>query len=185
MIGYLKGQVILAKANYLILEVNNVGYKVYSTNPFAFTKNAEMFIYEHTRENISDLYGFSKLKELEVFEKLLDVSGIGPKGALTICANLQPGELVNAIEQSDINVFKTVPGIGPKVASKIILELKNKIVGDELDGIFSSAANDAIEAMKALGYKQQEIAPLLKAMPKEIQATKDILSYLMKNAGKK
>lgn len=185
MIGYLKGNVILAKANYLILDVNGVGYKVYSKNPFEFKGLVEVFTYEHTRENISDLYGFGKIKELEIFERLLDVSGIGPKGALTVCANLRPDQLIKAIEDADIQAFRSVPGIGPKVASKIILELKNKITGDELSEFGSIESQDAIEAMKALGYKEQEISPLLKSMPEEITQTKEILSYLMKNAGKK
>lgn len=185
MIGYLKGNVVFAKANYVILDIRGVGYKIYSKNPYEFKGLTALFIYEHTRENISDLYGFVSTKELEIFERLLDVSGIGPKGALTVCANMRPEQLAKAIESADVQAFKSVPGIGPKVASKIILELKNKITGNELSDFGSIESQDAIEAMKALGYKEQEISPLLKSMPEEIKQTKDILSYLMKNAGKK
>lgn len=185
MIGYLKGKVVLAKANFAIIEVSGVGYKVYCKNPFELNSLAELFTYEHTRENVSDLYGFESVREMDIFERLLDVSGIGPKGALTICANLKPDQLQSAVENSDIQVFRSVPGIGPKVASKIIIELKNKISGNELSDLDSVKSQDAVEAMQALGYKPQEIIPLLKSMPEDVVETKNILSYLMKNAGKK
>ncbi|PIT97431.1 Holliday junction branch migration protein RuvA [Candidatus Berkelbacteria bacterium CG10_big_fil_rev_8_21_14_0_10_41_12] len=184
MIAYLKGKIILRRANFLIVEVGSVGYKVFTKNPFEIKDNIGLYIHHYLRENISSLYGFASATELDTFEKLLCVSGVGPKAALSIIASLSPEEIAEAVDGSNMMAFKAIAGIGAKVAAKIVVELKGKISLSDLDFDSISKDKEAVEALQALGYKQKEILPYLKNIPSNLNETKDIIRYLLKNVGK-
>jgi len=169
MIGHLTGKIIHGELKFVILDVAGVGYKV-NTNtailPKETTQNAEFWTYLAVRENALDLYGFQTRDELDFFELLLTVSGIGPKSAIGILSLASLSSLRRAISTGDISHLTKVSGIGKKAAEKIVVELKDKIDSIGMGGEFgeSSLAGDidALEALKSLGYTERESREALK-----------------------
>lgn len=171
MIASLRGNITLKTDKYLILETSNVGYKV-SVLPDVLNikENTEVFLYihSHIREDAFDLYGFMDYTEMEFFEMLLGVSGIGPKGAMAILAVASIPTLKRAIKTSDLGYLNKISGIGKKTAEKIVIELRDKIGVVETGGNMKDEL-DALEALKSLGYSQNEARDALK----EISADTD------------
>lgn len=165
MIGSIKGKVILKKDKFIIVNNNNLGYKInISLDTLEKIKIAdEIFLYTHlhVREDILDLYGFLEYAELEFFEMLISISGIGPRGALGIL-NIAPVEtLKKAISMGDTSYLTKISGIGKKTAEKVVLELKDKIGLQKNDGSFAEEL-DILEALRSLGYSQNEAREALK-----------------------
>ena len=163
MIAYLKGEIIHITDRFIILNTGNIGYKV-SVTPETILlceegKQIALFIYTAVRENSIDLFGFVNKEELSFFELLLDVSGIGPRSALSIIG-LAPIETVkSAIATGDVAYLNKVSGIGKKTAEKIIIELRDKLQNyKNVDGASSTLREegDILEALKSLGYSQNE-----------------------------
>lgn len=170
MIGSLKGKVTFRTDKFLILEVSGVGYKV-SVSPDALSKitgtEPEIYLWVHThvREDILDLYGFLDREELEFFEMLINVSGIGPKGALAILGIASIDILRKAISTGDTAYLTKISGIGRKTAEKIVIELREKIEAMTDDGKTGASLQgelDAMEALRSLGYSQAEAREALK-----------------------
>ena len=113
------------------------------------------------------LFGFLSLAEYELFVKLISVKGLGPKIASGILAIVTPEKLIEAIENGDVALMKTMPGIGAKTASQIILDLKGKLVVSQQDKEDDARLQDVSEALKQLGYKPSEIKPVLKQLANE------------------
>ena len=160
--NYIKGLVEIIESNYIVLENNGIGYEIYTPNPYSFSlgKEYKVFIYEYIREDEHTLYGFKDSEEKELFLKLIDVKGLGPKMALPMLALGSIEGIEDAIEKGNILYLKKFPKIGDKVARQIILDLKGKLTSD------SSTSNDAnyeelIEALKGLGYKPNDIKKIL------------------------
>jgi Holliday junction DNA helicase RuvA len=181
MIGSIRGKIILKTEKFLIVETGGVGYKI-NISPDTLSKTQTpnqsklgsgqetkneifLFIHTHVREDILDLYGFLNREELEFFEMLINVSGIGPKGALAILGIASIATLEKAIGTGDISYLTKISGIGKKTAEKIIIELRDKIT-DESKNKQSGASLrdelDALEALKSLGYSQNEARDALK-----------------------
>ena len=195
MIGYLHGKVINSRYGRLLVDVNGVGYLVYTTPQLNLPQNSvdishevELYIHEHIREDAYDLYGFLSYQELELFERLISVSGIGPKAGINIIDAASPIKIFNAIESSDVAFFTSISGIGKKVAAKIILELKSKISIDESSNILlnddDTSSNEDEEALIMLGYKKADIQAILTKIPAEISNSEDKVKWVLKN-GKK
>ena len=181
MFDYIKGKIANIGSNYIVIENNNIGYIVYTASPYSFKINEELciFTYTYIREDVFDLYGFKSLEERNIFKKLISVKGIGPKGALAILANGDIEGLQAAIEQSDAKYLQKFPGIGPKASGQIILDLKGK-----LDSVSTAdpKINDVKEALKSLGYNNQE----LKKIDKFLLENKDLpIEELIKQSLKK
>lgn len=185
MIAYLKGKIILIQADFVILDVNNVGHKVFiSRNSLLQEKQAvEFFIHEHIREDSNDLFGFQTFKELTLFEKLISVNGIGPKVGLNIISSSDEQKISNAIAQENMSFFQSIPGIGKKVAAKIILELKSKMSENY---IFSGNKDDDFvsEALISLGYKNNEIYNILSQIPTDFSTPEEKIKWCLKNLAK-
>lgn len=165
----------------MILDVNNVGYKIFSNVRSLIGDEQEFFIHERVREDADDLYGFLTVEEMEFFELLLTVSGIGPKAGLNILTIGSIEKIRQSIVRGDTTLFTTVPGIGKKVAAKIIVELKNKVVA-HADSYLPQASGedeDLVDALEQLGYKQAEIFVVLKEMPVEVSGTQDKLTWAL------
>lgn len=166
MIGSIKGKIVLKTEKFLIVEASGVGYKI-SVSPDTLSKatklNNEIFLYIHThvREDSFDLYGFLDYEEQEFFEMLLNVSGIGPKGALAILGITSIDTLKKAIGTGDTSYMTKISGIGKKTAEKIVIELRDK-VGTAKEGATLQGELDAMEALKSLGYSQSEAREALK-----------------------
>ena len=188
MIGSIKGKIVLKTDKYLIVETAGVGYKI-NVSPDTLSKTKKigeeifLFIHTHVREDAIDLYGFSDHQELEFFEMLINVSGIGPKGALTILGVALIGTLRKAIGTGDISYLTKISGIGKKTAEKIVIELRDK-VGEEKGGSSLQGELDALEALKSLGYSQNEAREALKKVSgKDTNAKiKEALRVLGKNS---
>lgn len=166
MIGSLKGKVTFRTDKFLIVEAGGVGYKV-SISPDALSKitgtEPEVFLWIHThvREDILNLYGFLNHEELEFFEMLINVSGIGPKGAIAILGIASIDTLRKAISTGDTAYLTKISGIGRKTAEKIVIELREKI-GEDKTGTSLQGELDVMEALKSLGYSQTEARDALK-----------------------
>ena len=182
MIGYLNGTVKYQSQAWIILDVNNVGYKVFSNFHGQSGDKVEFFIHEHIREDANDLYGFSTVQEMEFYEILLSVSGVGPKMGLNILTIGSIDRIKGAIIKGDTTLFTTVSGIGKKVAAKIIVELKNK-VSSKTDSYLPEEAgedSDLVEALEQLGYKQVEILDILRDIPDELKGTQSRLTWALR-----
>ena len=132
MIGKLKGKVDSASADYLILDVSGVGYKVYCPSKILASLMigdfAELYIETHVREDHIKLYGFESTNQQKLFNTLQSVKGVGTKMALAILSQLSPNQISIALSSKDINAFQTVSGVGKKLAERIITELKDKFI---------------------------------------------------------
>jgi len=186
MIGSIRGKVLLKEDRFAIIETNGVGYKVWlaEDNLSQIKKDQDILVWTHThvREDSLDLYGFLNHEELEFFELLINVSGIGPKGALTILGVASIETLRRAIITNDIPYLTKISGIGKKTAEKMIIELRDKVGTLEQGGTLQEEL-DALEALKALGYSQNEAREALKGLSPEFttnQKIKEALKVLAK-----
>ena len=160
MFDYMKGKVTGVYANYIVLEVQAIGYKIFTANPFSFSECKDemtVYLYAYIREDTFDLYGFKTIDERNLFIKLISVKGIGPKGALAILAKGEIDELQNAIEKSDVKYLQRFPGIGPKASGQIILDLRGKLSTPVLT---NPKVEKVKEALQFLGYKANELRKL-------------------------
>lgn len=188
MISYLLGKIILERPNFLVLDVGGIGYKVFII-PKVDVKighNIRIFTHQHIREDSSDLYGFESYEELELFEKLLSVNGVGPKAAMTVMGLAPAEKIIEAITTEDSSFFLSAPGIGKKVAIKIILDLKSKVSNLKYSGnIGGTKHQDIYDGLDALGYKKIEIDKIIGRLPKELKSSEEkvrwCLRHLVKN----
>lgn len=170
MIGFLKGKVFDILKDQLLLDVNNIGFRVNYPHADRLKINDEVMIYTYqsVSENDISLFGFESQSEYDLFMKLISVKGIGPRMALGILKASDFDHIVEAIENENVAFIKTLPGIGNKTASQIILDLRGKIAreSEEKDEDLAKL-NDVSEALKSLGYKPQEIKKVIKQIAKE------------------
>lgn len=191
MIGKLKGVIDSIGEDWVILDVHGVGYQVYcSTKTLgklpAIGEAASLSIETHVRETEIKLYGFTSSLEREWFRLLQNVQGVGAKVALGVLGTLTPGELASAIALQDKVMVARAPGVGPKVAQRIVLELKSKAPGlsgdfsgtiglqQELgEGVASTAVTDAVSALTNLGYGSPQASAAVAAALKKTSADAD------------
>lgn len=183
MIAYLKGNIQFKSEEYIIIEVNGIGYKVYmsktSMNEIEEKKEIKVYTYLKVREDDISLYGFNTNEELHTFELLISVGGIGAKSAIAILSNITPSKFALAVITNDVNTLKKLQGIGPKTAQRIILELKDKIKTEEaiqkdfsqekIEEQISKEENqeELIQALQVLGYRRYEINKILSKIKAE------------------
>jgi len=177
MISFLRGKIINKGLNYAIVEVAGLGYQVFLSETLLndFKKDSEIEIYTHhqVREEASDLYGFKTLDDLELFELLLTVSGVGPKSALGVLAIASAGDIKEAIIRGDANLLTKVAGIGKKTAERLVLELKTKIlrIGGAIATLNSSSAllgGDEIDALNLVDSSITDSGERVKAALRKI-----------------
>ena len=162
MYSYIKGIVVEIMPSYVVIDNNGIGYKVFVPNPFFYKENEQykIYIYEHIREDEHSLYGFNDIEERDLFLKLIDVKGLGPKMALPILATGSISGIVDAINRENILYLKKFPKIGDKVAKQIVLDLKGKVHTDK-EEIAEESNDDVVLALTALGYKTSDIHKVL------------------------
>ena len=188
MISFLDGTIKAIRKNYLILMTDYVGYKVAVTPQILMkvqpAQKTSLFIYTYVREDQLSLYGFSTLNELDFFEMLLGVSGIGPKMALAIMSVGDLEVIKNGILNQDIAVFTQVSGVGRKTAERLILELKEK-VGEGLVGAeMPSGHTEVVDVLMALGYSRTEAREALSAVPAELKDSEDKIRFALRSLAK-
>ncbi len=199
MIGFIKGEIAEIKENYIVLETGNIGYEVYLPTSAIIElpprkSTVKLYTYLHVKEDALSLYGFLTKDDLNMFKLLITVNGIGPKGALGIISGITADEIRFAVLAEDAKAIAKAPGIGPKTASKIILELKDKF---KLESAFeqklenqSSKLNsqniygkreEAIQALTTLGYSSTDAYKIITQIDiTEDMTTEDILKLSLK-----
>src|SRR3989338_5407543 len=189
MISYLKGVIFIKKPKYLIMLVNNVGYEIFASEKTLSLLNesaeASLYIHHHITENAQELYGFTNQPELEMFKNLIGISGVGPKSALGVMASATVEDIIQAILSEDPGLLRTVSGIGPKTAERIVVELKSKIgkLGKEMNMKDASVAPkdiETIEALIGLGYSRREIMDVIKQVPSDTTDTSEKIKRSLK-----
>ena len=175
MIGKLQGIVDYIGDGFIILLVNGVGYKVFTAEYLTHKSTVELWIETVVREDSIRLFGFSTLQSQDLFNMLTAVSGVGPKVALAIMGTIKSDTLISAIATGDAKTIATAPGVGKKMAEKIIVELKNKVGGasatlfapDVSNGATSSALPDLLMALESLGYRRLDIIEMAQNLVNE------------------
>ena len=188
MYEYLTGLVTVVAPQYIVVDVNGVGYKLLVANPYRYqenrTKKVQVYVYQAVREDNISLFGFTDQNEKNLFMQLINVSGIGPKSALAILANPDHQGLVDAITNNNVSYLTKFPGIGKKTASQIVLDLRDKLTNESSSSLFATTQlavdatvnrelKDALEALAALGYKERDIKKVQKTLMKEEQMATD------------
>ncbi len=193
MIDSIFGKLIKKEPTFAIVDMDGIRLKInisiatFEKLPLIGT-SLELMTYLHVREDILDLYGFAKDIERDLFIKLIGVSGIGPRSAITILSGATPQEFKKRIVSEDVKSLTVIPGIGPKTAKRIILELKEKFVGEDVDisnlvgdEKISDEIKDVVQALLSLGYKRGQINEALKKV-KETDKLQGSIEELLKKA---
>jgi Holliday junction DNA helicase RuvA len=180
MIIHLKGKVIHKEDKYIVLDINGIGYKVFGTFETIESghvgQDKSLWVHHAVREDAEDLFGFITKEELDFFEMLIGISGIGPRTALGILNVTTVSALKKAVASNDTSHLTKVSGIGKKNADKIVLELKGKFDKEDITGGFKEEV-DALEALKSLGYSHNDAREALKSV-KSIDTTDKIKEAL-------
>ncbi|MBL7053411.1 MAG: Holliday junction branch migration protein RuvA [Candidatus Portnoybacteria bacterium] len=187
MIALLQGKIELKTDKFVILNVKGVGYKIHCTvATIKKIKDEEnkFFIHLYPRENILDLYGFLSFEELEFFEMLISISGIGPKAGLAILSIASLEDLKTSIGSGQVSLLSKVSGIGKKTAERVILELRGKILvsGDKVKQLISD--DEAIDALISLGYTGRQAGEALKKVPVKVKKIEDRVKEALRILGK-
>lgn len=181
MIAHLRGRILEKQPNRLVIDVQGVGYDVFvplSTFYVAGDAGAEatLRIHTHVREDALALYGFMTRLEQDLFERLIGVSGIGPKLALAVLSGIEPPELIRAIERADVARLTSIPGVGKKTSERIVLELKDRLpkavpleTAASIGQPPSASRDDLLSALVNLGYHrplaERAVDSALQALP--------------------
>ncbi|GBF10019.1 Holliday junction branch migration protein RuvA [Tepidibacillus infernus] len=199
MIDFIQGILVGIEEDYIVINVNGIGYQIFVPRPESYQAllNQDCFVHTHHyfREDWMGLFGFQEKEERYLFRLLLSVSGIGPKGALAMIGQGNPNQVIQAIATEDEKTLTKMPGVGKKTAQRIILDLKDKVKGLTFKGMPSAkieeenlkvvselqAGSELIEALKSLGYHDQEIQKAVKALQDSIESGQS-LDRLIKQA---
>lgn len=187
MIGYIKGTVFQLKEKSIILLNNDIGYIINTPqsllSELTVDEEIELYTVQFNRDDKTELFGFAKEDDLNLFEKLISVNGVGPKSALEILS-YPASSIVKFINDKDVKSLTKVKGIGKKTAERIILELKNYLIIEdttELPQSHNSIAADIETTLISMGYKRNLIRKVYAKKPEEIQNDEEIISYLIQN----
>ena len=192
MISYIKGKIIFKSESFIIVSTGNVGYKIFiMSDSSEIGEEVELFTYLNVREDVLALYGFLEYKELELFEYLVSISGIGPKAGMGILSLADPETIKVAIAKGDSSILTRVSGIGKKTAERVVLELRNKFSNIESDDVLQEKSKeindhtDTIEALVSLGYSSSQAKKALASIPEEIKDVSERIRLSLKELGKR
>lgn len=179
MYNYIKGTVTEVTPNYIVLDNNDIGYQIYTGNPYSFQEgeNYKVYVYQKIAEDDNSLYGFKTKEEKDLFLKLIDVKGLGPKMAMPMIALGSVSGIADAIDRENILYLKKFPKIGDKVARQIILDLKGKLTVDSTIEE-SASSNELIEVLESLGYKKADIKRVLPQVDPSLPLESQVKSAL-------
>lgn len=200
MFYYVEGKVAMLTQGLAVVDCGGVGYACHTSQntigAVQIGNKAKLYTYLYVREDMFDLYGFADMEELNCFKMLINVSGVGPKAALAILSTASPSRLALSIMTGNEKMLMQAPGIGKKIAQRIIMELRDKIAKEQMDGTQSSVpflANDtnngvnhtqeAVAALMVLGYSQSEALCAMEGMPREGMNAEEIIRHSLKKLG--
>lgn len=191
MFAYIKGKLEEKSSNYVVIDVGGIGYQIFMSNISIneigeVGKNVKVHTYYYVREDNISLYGFLTKEELKMFELLLSVSGIGAKSAIAMLSNITPSSFAFAVVSNDIAKLKKVPGIGPKTAQRIVLELQDKLKAEQelakeedsqidIEENNNENISEAIAALQILGYNKKEIDKVFENIDKSDLSVEDLI----------
>lgn len=177
MYGYIIGTVKYITSNYIIIDNNDIGYIIYVANPYSYELENKYTVYTYNfiNETENSLYGFKSMEEKELFLKLINVKGLGPKTAMPILATGSIGGIIDAIERENLLYLKKFPKVGEKLARQIILDLKGKFNTFE---VVKSTDEELVEVLENLGYKLIDIKKVLPKVDKELKLEDQIKEAL-------
>jgi len=193
MYAFFKGKVEEIEKDRVVIEVNNIGYEINMPESDLFTldinQEIKIYTYLHVREDDMKLFGFLSYETLGFFRKLISVSGVGPKVALGIISNIVTSDMCIAIATENVAALKQVPGIGPKMAQKIIFELKDKVLKEEVINASKKVEkkvtinpniSEATTALQVLGYSERQIKEVISGLEVEEDTVEDIIKKVLK-----
>lgn len=193
MYAHFYGKIDSILKDKVIIDVNNIGYEIYmpesEISRLEIGEQVEIYTHLNVREDDMKLFGFLTYETLEFFRKLILVSGVGPKVALGIISNISTSDMCIAIATEDVALLKQIPGIGPKMAQKIIFELKDKITNEDListssksgtSKFASSNEQEAITALQVLGYSLKQIKDVLSKVDISNCSVEEIIKKVLK-----
>ena len=189
MFAYIKGSLEIKTNNYVVIDVNGVGYKIFMSQKGIETLDeigniVKVYTYYYVREDNISLYGFTTNEELRMFELLLSVSGIGAKSAITMLSAISPSEFAISVISNDTSKLTKVPGIGNKTAARIILELKDKLKTEQAiekdekteEVVSKQEINEeALAALHVLGYNKKAVEKLLEKFDSSKMTVEEII----------
>lgn len=183
MFSFIKGIIKETEKNYVTIENNGIGFQIFVANPFSYPIESEqtIYIYTHIREDEFSLYGFNSMEEKELFLRLINVKGLGPKMALPMFALGSVSGIIDAIDRENTLYLTKFPKIGDKIARQIILDLKGKL--SALSTLTNQDLSELVEVLESLGYKNNDIKKILPKVSKEIpveEQVKEALKLLLK-----
>lgn len=191
MIGSLKGKVELKDGTIIIVDVHGVGYKAQVSsevlNKALIGQEIKIYTYTYVREDVLELFGFSSAEDLKLFERIISVSGIGPRSAINIFSVGKRENIIEAVIKGDVEFFTQVPRLGRKNAQKIIIELRGKLgsledldLSEETDG----QTNEVLNALKTFGFSAKEAKEAIKSIDKKIEGVEEKVRLALKYLGK-
>ena len=206
MLAYIKGTLEMKMTDYIVIDVGGLGYKVFMSNTGIeklgnIGETIKVYTYYKVREDDISIFGFNTNEELRMFELLISVSGVGAKTALTMLAVCEPSEFALAIISEDVTSLTRIPGVGPKSAQRIILELKDKVKKEQQIEQLTKATkgiktkleakieneekvNEAMAALQVLGYNKKEIEKVFEKLDKDKLSTEELIRQGLSNLGK-
>ncbi len=198
MISFIRGILDYVSENYIIVEAGGIGYKIFVSSSVLGRlpqtgKEVKVYTFMSVKEDGISLFGFNSNEELDIFNKLLTVGGVGPKGALAIVSALSPKDIIMAVVTGDVNAVSKAPGVGKKTAQRIILELKDKFKTEDMfaggedytEDIISASVSDdpkyeTIEALMSLGYMRAEAVKAVSAVYEKGMEAEELLKKALK-----
>lgn len=200
MIAFVSGILEMKLNGYIVIDVAGIGYKVFMSEVAIDSlgelgKKVKVYTHHHVREDDISLYGFLTMEELNMFELLISVSGVGAKSALSILANIEPSTFALAVISNDTSKLVKIPGVGAKTAARIVLELKDKLKNQDLvdkkkdvvkkNILYNENIDEAIAALQVLGYNRKDIEKVFENIELENLSLEDMikqgLKYLSRN----
>ncbi len=182
MIGRIKGEVTEKLPGVALVEAGSIEYEIYLTLPdWQETKvgdRASFYIYENIKEDAYSLFGFSSYEAKELFMKLLSVSGVGPKSALSILSAGSPDKVMQAVQSGSAELFAGVVGVGKKTAERVIVDLKGKLTPS------ASATDDTYQALVGLGYSPSQAAEAASSIPASVSDEKERIKQALRSLAK-
>ena len=202
MIAYVKGELVQKQIGYVVIDVGGLGYKVFMSEPSieeigSIGDEVKVHTYYRVSEDDISLFGFNTQEELRMFELLISVSGIGAKTAIAMLACIEPSQFAIAVISDDIDTLKKIPGVGPKSAQRIVLELKDKMKKEQQISEFTNASleqkskikkvivadskeREAIDALQVLGYSKKDVEKALEQIDTAELKVEDIIKMALR-----
>lgn len=185
MFNYIKGKIAFVESGFVVIDNNGIGYTVFVANPYSFNEGEEttIYVYHQVREDGESLYGFKTTEERELFLKLLNVKGLGPKVGMGFFATGSVAGIVDAIDRENVLYLKKFPKVGDKLAKQIVLDLKGKLGSIVTTNTDTNDSFELISVLETLGYKTQDIQKIVPNVDKTKtieDQVKDALKLLLK-----